>query len=698
MLIKKYQNPTDPIKKLHQAATQGKPTSTRRRRKEYNTSEKASFTNIKQNVETKIIEKNKKDQKDKEAVRKALNYQKNKQTSTDIQKMSEQVAARTALEAAGIDVSQLTNSGEIRNQNDITRANTQADIMNSSLWFAPNGYSSYAFNPNDPESTQQAFSTGAVNTAGAISTAMGAPAGIGNLFRGIAGGIAGAELLPMVWNNKYASMVGGLAGGVIAGSAVPLWQARQARINPYYALNQEMNHSAAVTPLTNPEVFKTENPLPIKIKVTNAIMPERAAWNTGKGRFNNGKIIEVENRPEIGQFTIADNVENPHMKAVHFKTDRNTMTNAEKMAMFEALAEQVPEGDFVSTYGSLSPGGVHGLQRFGTDFGFNLVGERDATLKGTGEPIKIPVWQKPITINKQRYPYLEFDGKNMREVPVSELYQRALKKMPQDLIYETSEPNFVYDAPNGDKYNFITMNEMDPGPFNKEFAQETARRLENLGYNVDELMSIPTADGYTVLQRPRKAITDRTSQRVILGYDPDNGDYGGLHVGSTGKTYMELTNRLSKASTVFHENNMHTTDAIIARLENIEPSKPTKSMYTDVLNELFYNVNLSKLPNVDAASWKEFRATIGEAIRKLHYKLRGEGSIVQNVPKFEKLVDSMSNEEVAKLLEDMNGYGQIYAAVLRTRPQLIPKIKHLLKYAPEVAFGAYGLDQLNSEN
>lgn len=85
----------------------------------------------------------------------------------------------------------------------------------------------------------------------------------------------------------------------------------------------------------------------------------------------------------------------PNNYSVHFKTDRNGLSYGNKMQLFAKVADKVPEGANLSTWGYVSKGGIHGINRFGKDFGFIQNGTRQLTLKGTKEPIKIGIFQKP---------------------------------------------------------------------------------------------------------------------------------------------------------------------------------------------------------------------------------------------------------------------------------------------------------------
>ena len=65
------------------------------------------------------------------------------------------------------------------------------------------------------------------------------------------------------------------------------------------------------------------------------------------------------------------------------------------MQLFAKVADEVPEGTNLSTWGSVSKGGIHGINRFGKDFGFIQNGTRQLTMKGTKEPIEVGIFQKP---------------------------------------------------------------------------------------------------------------------------------------------------------------------------------------------------------------------------------------------------------------------------------------------------------------
>lgn len=61
------------------------------------------------------------------------------------------------------------------------------------------------------------------------------------------------------------------------------------------------------------------------------------------------------------------------------------------------LPWQQSKQDQEITRNTQSRGGIHGINRFGKDFGFIQNGTRQLTMKGTKEPINIPIFQKPLS-------------------------------------------------------------------------------------------------------------------------------------------------------------------------------------------------------------------------------------------------------------------------------------------------------------
>lgn len=123
--------------------------------------------------------------------------------------------------------------------------------------------------------------------------------------------------------------------------------------------------------------------------------PTRKAWSTGKAEGNKATSYFFKQQPNQ-RFELVKDIE-PNNYSVHFKTDRNGLSYDNKMQLFAKIADEVPEGANLSTWGSVSKGGIHGINRFGKDFGFIQNGTRQLTMKGTKEPVNIPIFQKPLS-------------------------------------------------------------------------------------------------------------------------------------------------------------------------------------------------------------------------------------------------------------------------------------------------------------
>lgn len=127
----------------------------------------------------------------------------------------------------------------------------------------------------------------------------------------------------------------------------------------------------------------------------NPIMQLSYYKPTGKAEGNEATSYFFKQQPNQ-RFELVKDIE-PNNYSVHFKTDRNGLSYDNKMQLFAKVADEVPEGANLSTWGSISKGGIHGINRFGKDFGFIQNGTRQLTMKGTKEPINIPIFQKSLS-------------------------------------------------------------------------------------------------------------------------------------------------------------------------------------------------------------------------------------------------------------------------------------------------------------
>lgn len=118
-------------------------------------------------------------------------------------------------------------------------------------------------------------------------------------------------------------------------------------------------------------------------------------WKSDSSKQNKSRRIYLKGKENKGYFEVVKDLEGNNY-SVHFKpTDSknpNAFTQEEKAILFQAVSDVIPDGANLSTWGELTKGGIHGLNRF-ADLGFTKTGERSAKTKA-GEDIKIPIFTK----------------------------------------------------------------------------------------------------------------------------------------------------------------------------------------------------------------------------------------------------------------------------------------------------------------
>lgn len=119
------------------------------------------------------------------------------------------------------------------------------------------------------------------------------------------------------------------------------------------------------------------------------------SWKSDSSKQNKTRRIYLKGKESKGYFEVVKDLEDNNY-SVHFKpTDSknpNAFTQEEKAILFQAVADVIPDGANLSTWGELTKGGIHGLSRF-VDLGFTKTGERSAKTKA-GEDINIPIFTK----------------------------------------------------------------------------------------------------------------------------------------------------------------------------------------------------------------------------------------------------------------------------------------------------------------
>lgn len=121
-------------------------------------------------------------------------------------------------------------------------------------------------------------------------------------------------------------------------------------------------------------------------------------WKSDPTKSNKAFTLSLNEDPDRKFEIVKDNED--HYWSIHFKTLKEgetfetapKLTKEQKERLFSAAASQIPIGDYLSTWGELTPGGVSGLNKF-DKYGFTKVSYRDVSLKKTNDKIQIPIWQ-----------------------------------------------------------------------------------------------------------------------------------------------------------------------------------------------------------------------------------------------------------------------------------------------------------------
>jgi hypothetical protein len=81
---------------------------------------------------------------------------------------------------------------------------------------------------------------------------------------------------------------------------------------------------------------------------------------------------------------------------------KSVLSSEQKDRLFKAAASVIPVGDKLSSWGTVTKGGFHAMNRF-SDLGFTKVGERDV-VDTNGNSAKLPIMRKDASINTVEYP------------------------------------------------------------------------------------------------------------------------------------------------------------------------------------------------------------------------------------------------------------------------------------------------------
>lgn len=114
-------------------------------------------------------------------------------------------------------------------------------------------------------------------------------------------------------------------------------------------------------------------------------------WKDDKSKLNNAVYFHLKGTDKNEEFQLKKDIEDSYY-SIHFKTTLGVLSEEEKIELFEAVANYLPLGSKLSTWGNITKGGIAGLERF-RNLGFKEIGTR--TIKNKqGENVNIPIFEK----------------------------------------------------------------------------------------------------------------------------------------------------------------------------------------------------------------------------------------------------------------------------------------------------------------
>lgn len=90
-------------------------------------------------------------------------------------------------------------------------------------------------------------------------------------------------------------------------------------------------------------------------------------WKSDPSKSNQAIAYRLKNKPDQYFEVVKDN--EPEYYSVHFKTDKDALTEEEKTELIKAIYDDLPDGAKISTWGTVSGGGFSGIDRFRTQMG-----------------------------------------------------------------------------------------------------------------------------------------------------------------------------------------------------------------------------------------------------------------------------------------------------------------------------------------
>lgn len=232
-----------------------------------------------------------------------------------------------------------------------------------------------------------------------------------------------------------------------------------------------------------------------KLKTLKVIKGEEydKPWNEDPTKTNKAFDLQLEEDPSMFFQIVKDQEDNNW--SIHFKTEnpdprgpRSILTENQKNRLFEAAATVIPEGDNISTWGSITMGGISGLNRFGQMGGFKRIGERTISLKAGQKQVQ-------IEFDESQVPSLEeIKASGSKEVRFSILRTKKGKSHDLRLVYEVDGDKITI-TPHGSKDAFLISKSLLPEESSlRETSADPDFDFENLS-NFGKIVKIYSNDG-----------------------------------------------------------------------------------------------------------------------------------------------------------------------------------------------------------
>ena len=147
-----------------------------------------------------------------------------------------------------------------------------------------------------------------------------------------------------------------------------VWEQARKEFQEFIPTFSSVNYNERVAPLT----FDLESKLN-KLYVEKTPEYDKP-WRSDPSKINKAFDLRLKENPSMS-FQVVKDHEDGYW-SIHFKTDNpkrkegdpySGLSESQKKRLFLAAALVIPEGDYLSTWGELTPGGISGINRFGQE-------------------------------------------------------------------------------------------------------------------------------------------------------------------------------------------------------------------------------------------------------------------------------------------------------------------------------------------